>query len=318
MDTLKLERPTVVSILKDAFKSGLAIDAAKDHTGICIFENDTVTTYGFALDEIDQEKDMHWEYRMRLDFKNKLASYIEGKYFDVIVIEGCYGGKNFDTVRKLLALNTVIDELIFDNRVFCREFYRVSEPTWMSHFRKIFKTQPGMDVKAETQQILEYLNFDFYMENKDNPNGDRDADKLGVQSKTSIFFEDRCDATGQLLSIAVMKAHTSPETETKKEYKFSDIKFEYINMPVPELSFIKDKIMLANKPQTVVLNTRNIKQSMLDAIYIYPDSVCIAEIKPSKLGVFGLNYNLPFYDDDEGWLVFYNKKSEVLKKSVQK
>ena len=44
---------------------------------------------------------------MRRDLKVKLSEIVVGRDFEVCIVEDVYGGENFDTVRKLLNLNTV-------------------------------------------------------------------------------------------------------------------------------------------------------------------------------------------------------------------
>lgn len=297
-------RPTVEGLLK-TIKSGIGIDAAKLHTGICIWDGQKVETYGFRLNEYDKD-DPFAEYKMRRDFKNKLLEYVDGKTFQVCIIEDCYGGENFDTVRKLLAIQTVIDELIFEKRVFVDEFYRKKEPVWFSNFRKIYKVAKGYDSKIETQMILEYLNFDFYMQYKDYPDRADDAKKRDLPTKSSFFFEDRCDATAQLLSIAMEKI-TNQGRVSEKPISFADIKVYYLNAPV--LTFSNDKVLkVTDKPRTVKLNTRNLQQSIIDCVKSFPDDVMIAEVPVDKLGVFGVKQKFTFYSDGEGWIVFYKKR----------
>lgn len=300
---MDLQRPTVVELFSRAFPSGLGIDAAKNHTGLCIWNGTMVETVGFALDEIDQS-DPHWEYKMRCDFKRKLASYIEGKYFQVVVIEDCYGGENFDTVRKLLAIQTVIDELLDEGRVTCGEFYRRRESEWLSDFRRIYKSQVGLKAKVATQEILEYLNFDFYMQYKNYPDKEKEAKESGLPTKTSFFFEDRCDATAQLLSVAISKLSITAPKETKP--KMRELQLVYLNGREPAM-YTDCQRIIDGPIKDVVLNPKALEKSILDCMEMYPDSVIRACLPVDKIGVFGAKHKFTFYDDGEGWLFCFRK-----------
>lgn len=203
------EKITVLNML-EMIHSGIGLDISKNHTGVFIWDNGAVEEYGFALPEYDSN-DPHAEYRMRLAFKTKLKEIVNGRYFEHCIVEDCYGGDNFDTVRKLLALNTVIDELIFEGVVKVDHFYRWKEPVWLSNFRLLYKQKGHLKAKVETQGILEYLEYDFYLKNKDLPKA----------RKEEIFFEDKCDACGQLLSV-VAYINLKANQETKSSYKMSD------------------------------------------------------------------------------------------------
>ena len=123
---------------------------SKRHTGVSIWDKSTnsITTYGFKLDDYKSD-DYFAEYKMRREFKSKLKEIVQDKYFEYCVIEDVYAGENFDTVRKLLALQTVIDELIFDGVVKIEHFYRWKEPEWMRNVRALYKHKGKLKAKLE-------------------------------------------------------------------------------------------------------------------------------------------------------------------------
>ena len=291
--SVNITKPTVESLLK-MLPSGIGLDVAKNHTGVVIWDGVSVTEYGFALNDYDSS-DYFAEYKMRRDFKNKLKEIVNGKSFEYCIIEDVYGGENFDTVRKLLALNTVIDELIFENVCFVGNFYRWSEVVWMKNLRTLYKQRGKLKSKLETQGILEYLEYDFYLKHKDDTN----------KVKKEIFFEDKCDACGMLLSIVAAKINETNQANSVS-VKMSDIKMLYVE-DIDETFASKDVRFNSEPFLQVELNTRTLEKSIINAVSQHPTDLLIAYLPSSKLGVFGMKHNFTFYDSDEGYLLFYKK-----------
>lgn len=288
-----ITKSTVLSILKN-LKSGIAIDAAKNHTGIVIWQDGILSECGFALDEYDKT-DYFAEYKMRRDFKQKLKNVVEGKSFQVCIIEDVYGGVNFDTVRKLLAINTVVDELIFEHAFFVEEFYRWNEPKWLSLTRMLYKQRGKLNTKIETQGILEYLEYSFYLENMDKTK----------EEKKAMYFEDKCDACGMLLAVAVSKI-TGANIAKATPVKLSDIKMYYIE-DVADSYAIRDAKITEDGFIAVELNSRGLESSIISQVMAHPNDAMCAFLPSSKLGVFGMKQKFTFYDSDEGYLIFYKK-----------
>lgn len=290
---LNIEKPTVESIFS-CISSGIGLDIAKNHTGICIWENSEIKTYGFDLIPYDSS-DYFAEYRMRLDFKNKLSEIVKGKHFEFCIVEDVYGGDNFDTTRKLLALNTVMDELIFEGVCNVETFVRWKAVEWMKYFRMIYKQKGKLKSKIETQGILDYLGFDFYLKNKD----------LSESAKKSIFFEDICDATAMLCGM-ILKKNLDLNLEKATPLKLSDIKMVYIES-TEETYWIKDKRIREEGFIGVDLNTRALEKSIINCVKANPNDVLCAYLPVLKLGTFGIKHNFEFFESGEGFLLFYKK-----------
>lgn len=290
---VKYEKPTVLSLFK-TIPSGIGLDIAKNHSGICIWNGESIEQYGFALDDFDK-KDPFAEYKMRRQFKQKLSEIIRGRYFEHCIIEDVYGGENFDTTRKLLALNTVIDELIFEHCCTVNKFYRWNEPKWSSATRSIYKQRGRLKSKIETQGLLEYLEYDYYLEHKD--------DKPAV--KKEIFFEDICDATAMLLAV-VANETLNLNIAKQSSIKMSDIKMIYLEDTMDTYS-CSDKRVNEEGFISVDLDYRNIEKSIVNQVSQHPNDVLCAFLPSSKLGVFGLKHKFTFYDSEEGYLLFYKK-----------
>ena len=290
---VKYEKPTVESLLK-TIPSGIGLDIAKNHSGIFIWDNGKMEQYGFALDEYEKN-DPFAEYKMRRQFKQKLSEIVRGRYFEHCIIEDVYAGENFDTVRKLLALNTVIDELIFERVLTINKFYRWNEPKWSKATRIIYKQKGRLKSKFETQGLLEYLEYDFLLEHKD----DKPA------KKKEIFFEDICDATAMLLAV-VANESMLVNVVNSANIKMSDIKMIYVEGIMDTYS-IKDKRVNEEGFIGVDLDYRNLEKSIIAQVTQFPNDVLCALLPSSKLGVFGMKHNFKFFDSDEGYLLFYKK-----------
>jgi hypothetical protein len=232
---------------------------------------------------------------MRRDFKKKLSEIVKGRHFEYAIIEDVYGGENFDTTRKLLALNTVIDELIFENVCTVGKFKRWNEPTWMKACRTLYKQRGKLKSKLEVQGILEYLEWDFYLEHKD----DKPA------KKKEIFFEDICDSCGMLLGIVAQEL-MDLNVAKASTVKMSDIKMFYVEC-VEDTYSLKDKRINEEGFISIDLDFRNIEKSILAQIIQHPNDILCAFLPSSKLGVFGTKHGFRFYDSDESFLIFYKK-----------
>lgn len=293
-DVPDMELATTESVLK-TLGSGVGLDVAKKHTGICLYSGGKITYTGFRIEEYDSS-DVHAEYNMRKEFKAKLSDILNGLSLNHCIIEDVYGGQNFDTVRKLLALNTVIDELIDEGVVTVGQFYRWSETRWMKYFRLLFKSRGGLKSKIETQRILEYLQDSFYLTNCDS----------SEREKREIFFEDICDATGMLCSVA-MYLKEMENGGYVRQLTMRDIKLFYIDYYCDDDFTVQDSRVMDEDWHRVEPKFRNLEQKVLSEATQHPDKVLAMYLPVEKLGIFGLTYKLKFYESGVGVLIWYVK-----------
>ena len=275
--------------------SGLALDVAKNHTGVVYWNGQELHRYGLRIDEYSKT-DPFAEFKMRRQFKQELSKLVEGLSVEYCIIEDVYAGENFDTVRKLLALQTVIDELIFERVLFVGTFYRWNEPKWASLTRMIYKQRGRLKSKIETQMILEYLEDAFYLEHKE----DSPAEKRG------LFFEDICDATGMLLAVAMSKM-MQLDVSKASGLRLSDIKMVYLD-DLEDTYGHRDKRIREEGFISVNLDYRRLEDSILLQASQHPNDVLCALLPSSKLGVFGVKHGFTFYDSEESYLLFYSRK----------
>lgn len=303
--TFSYEKPSVESILRTV-PSGIGLDIAKNHTGVVIWNGETIETYGFKLVEYDK-LDYFGEYKMRREFKRKLTEIVSGRHFEYCIVEDVFGGDNFDTVRKLLALNTVIDELIFDSVCTVGTFVRWNKSKWAKMTRTIYKQKGKLKSKIETQNLLEYLEFPFVLKYKDYPETEHEAKKTGLPTKEDIFYEDICDACGMLLGLVI--SHNYDLDITKSSLvKMSDVKMLYVDY-IEDTYSIKDSRV---QDEGFILlddfDTKHIENSIKQAVTLHPNDVLCVELPPDKLGRFGIKNNFTFFTEGEGYLIFYKKK----------
>lgn len=301
-----VEKVNIYDIMK-YIKSGIAIDAAPQHTGIVIWDGDELKEYYFKLSEPDRKSNF-WEYKLRREFKQKLTEIVKGKSFEVCIIEDIYGGENYITLRELAEINTVVDELIFDGVFFIEEFYRWKPSEFLAKCRRLYKQRGSLKSKIELQGILEYLDYPYYMKNKDLPQTLSESRKTGRPTKKDICFEDVCDACGMLLAIATTK-FLNISVEKSSAIKLSDIKMEYLER-VELVDFSSDRRINSELWIVAELDFRHIKESIINLVRQYPNDLICVELPVNKLGVFGIEQNFNFYDSGEGYLFFYKRSSK--------
>lgn len=296
------EIPSVEKFLS-VFKSGIGLDIAKNHTGVCLWRDGKVETLGFKVGMDYDSSSYMAEAKMRLEFKRKIEELLKGYPWEVCIIEDVYGGVNFDTTRKLLALNCVVDELILEGKVDIGNLYRFKESEWMKDLRKIHKAGNKLNPKYECELILEFLNFGLVTENKNK--------SAGV--KQDMFYEDRCDATGQLLGLAMHL--NSEEREVKKSsVRMSGIVVDFVDDLDDFMFSLDEKIAGRELLEISDFNRRNLEASLLDAIKEHPENIVFMRVPTSELGTFGLKNGFEFYEQGYGYLVGYSKQ---LRKSTK-
>lgn len=291
-----VSKPTMESVLSKV-PSGIGIDTSKGHTGVFIWDGSNIETYGFKLRNIDKE-DPHWEYRLRSDFRSNLLKIVNGRYFCNCVVEDVYGGENFDTTRKLLALGNVVDELIFDGVFEVDNFYRWLKSEWGSRLRKIYKPAMKLVSKVETQTILEYLDFDFLLQNKD---------KQSSYLK-NIFYEDICDAGGMLLaSVVENSGYLYDKSNKSSVVKFKDLKLLYVD-DIESTDHITDINVSNYGYEEAYLGSKTLKRDILRTVNNNPSMIYCAYVPVTQLGMFGIENNLKFFTAEDGYLIFYSRK----------
>lgn len=295
--TPKYACATVDSIFSATFKSGVALDISKNHTGVCMWRDNQVFVSGFKIDYEYDDTDYMAEAKMRMEFKAKLYSILKDYDWEYCIVEDVYGGNNFDTTRKLLALNCVVDELVLEGNLNIANIYRFKEPEWLKYAKMTSSVDGKLDSKIITQRILNNLGYNFYLANKDLSDGE----------KEKIFFEDICDATAQLIGLAIcIQKNITPAARKKKRLTFSSLVYDYV-VEIEELEYSKHKVL-----RDETLNSRyitytggSIEKFMLSNVEKYPDEILMSRIDMTAMGTFAIKHNIDLLLD--GTLVFCNK-----------
>ncbi len=307
MGTLSIESVTVESLLKEMGTS-LALDISKNSTGISFWKNGELHVSNYHIPVEFTDSDPFSEIKMRLDFKKHLTSLFSGEHFDTIIVEDVFGGDNFTTVRKLLALNTVIDELVVEKVITVENFYRQSNQTWKSNMRSIYKVGKGLKDKFEIEQVALHLGFGYALEHQ----SDTDA------QKSKEGYQDILDATMMLCSVSALK---NSEIKTKKSsrIKKSDIEFDFIE----DLEYLdySEKELYSQYPYMEI--SRANKKSTIERVFVdsfnnneeYEEYILALHVSSGEVGLFGIEHGIP---TTEGYILGYlkniKKKNKISKK----
>ena len=200
-----IEKPTVENILSSTMESGLGLDISKTSTGIMVFENGETNTYQSVI-EYDEESELHY-YHMVKALEEDLLYVAEGKHFDIIAIEDAIQGENFDTVRKLILLNSVIDKLIAEGKITCNYFDRINNQVWKKWLRTLRPGKHYQTDKIEIEEILLMLEYSFAVENQ----------HLSKREKEKTGYQDQLDATGVLIGAGLRRQNEKVTPKKKKK-----------------------------------------------------------------------------------------------------
>lgn len=289
---VKVLKHTTVHSLLSRFTSGIGLDKSKNGTGISIWNGSEVEHYGFGL-EIDYDKaDPLSEIKMRREFRDKLIPIVKGKHFEVAIVEDVFGGKSFDTTRKLLALNTVFDELILDGVCTVGEFYKWENTLWKKYFRKICKIKGYPDDKTEIQKIFEYLQYPYYMTQINSESRDKQ-------------FQDKLDSLGMLCALSVFKGEGGKIP--KKKLRLTQVIVKPFGT-FEEVMYAGDKVLSDS-----IAHEADIKGNVKDGILrtltdAEPDKVFYTIQDNACLGTLALELDLELSPYGSTILYFYRKK----------
>lgn len=189
--TRQYRQLTVYDILP---KTGvhLGLDISKRSTGITLVKDGEFTSWNRTLSGSEDVK--FAEILMRRELKDIFLKEFRGMSFETIVVEDAFEGENPATTRMLYSLNTVIDEMILDGDISCKDFIRANNQSWKSWLWSIEpQIGKGLNEKVRIEELLDYLGV------KDSGKGFQDRlDSLGML--VGYFFKTR---TGSLDSLRV-------------------------------------------------------------------------------------------------------------------
>lgn len=265
----------------------LGLDISKNSTGITLIDNGERITGNIRLENIEG---VHKEVLLRRALKRDLLELVEGKEFDLIIIEDAFVGENPETVRMLFALNTAIDEMILDDICSTKEFLRVSNQTWKSWLYTLDSEgiTKGFNDKEKIRMCLEMI---------------------GVFEEGE-GYQDRLDSTGLIVSYFLRGRELSKKGKLIKKHKvkISDIDASY-DVDSSYLFYGRDDV---NRDNIVFLDYKRISKSrVIELLTDSPDSVFVTS-EPILLGNLGVDLGLEVIEDG-GYFAFWIKPSRLKK-----
>lgn len=273
----------------------LGLDISQNSSGVCLYKDGIKSVYNCSLNY--DERNPHAEADLRRQLKDDLLSIIDDTKLDLVVIEDVFEGNNPEVARKLYALNTAIDDLILDGKVFCKEFVRVQNGTWKS-WLSVVDTEGKYKGFKDKEKIQGYLEL------------------LGV-SDEGKGFQDRLDATGMLIGYFLKGSDEPKEKEKKIKVSFKDVICDYEE---------DDDLVLMNALYTSDVDEREhryiddkkiTKRKILDYL---SSNICTVFItkNPIRLGFLADELDLPVLNNG-GYFGFWLSDKSVKKyKSRQK
>lgn len=281
------EIPHITNIIP---KEGLflGLDISKNSSGITLVENGERLTANSRLEDI---QGVHKEVLLRRALKEDLKQLVEGRVFDVIVIEDAFVGENAETVRLLFALNTAIDELILDGVCSAKEFVRVPNQMWKSWLCKTLDTQgitKGLNDKEKIRICLEMI---------------------GV-TETGEGYQDRLDSTGLLVAYFLKGSEEvkKGKLDKKRKVRLSDVNCSYDI----DSSYLFYGIDDVDRDKIVFLDYRKIgKARVIELLTESPDSVFVTS-EPVLLGNLGVELGLDIIEGG-GYFAFWIKPNRLKK-----
>lgn len=154
----------------------LGLDISKSSTGVTVIRRGIIKSWNLTLQGSTDTQ--FSEILLRRELRDLLIDAFENFTFDTIVLEDVYEGVNPDITRLLYSLNTVVDELILDGYIYCKNFVRVNNKSWKSWLWSIEpQLGKGLNEKARIEESLKNL-------------GIRDSGK---------GYQDRLDSLGMLV-----------------------------------------------------------------------------------------------------------------------
>lgn len=293
----EIDKISVDSLLQ-RFESAIGLDISKRSTGCVIWYNGVLEKHQIVLSkDVNITDDPYAEEKMRREFRTKLLEVVNNRNFEYAVVEGVFGGENFDTVRKLLALNTVFDGIILDGLCEVKNYYKKSNKEWKKYLGKIIHIDGAPTDKYKIQKVMEYLGYDYYLENNN----------LSNAQKESIGFQDILDATGMLCALSV-ELDTNIDKKKEKKVPFNKLNIRYYDSE-DEFEYDDRMTRIQETGVTIVTcnNVKDIKKFIVDTVNEDRSKAYIIEIPNENLGYFALERGIEPSPYGSKWILAYVK-----------
>ena len=275
----------------------LGLDISERSSGITVYNNGVKTKYNAKLET--SKKAEFAEVKMRRELKSYLSEIVEGKTFDLIIIEDAFQGPDPVTTRELYAINTAIDELILDGVCQCKKFKRVNNKQWKSWLFKVDKDGmfKGLNDKERIKRCLELLGI--------------------IEDEKEEGFQDRLDSNGMLIGYFYEGYKVEEKKVNDVLISFKDIVFDFQESE----EFILENARKERKCDDIeyelidIGNQNWTRKRIVQLLREHPSKILISS-KRSKMGVLGRDLGLDKTYEGVGYFAFWlnNNKWKLLNK----
>ena len=246
----------------------LSLDISVRSTGWCKYKNGVFTFGSFGLESKD-------ELHRRMEFRGKIKELVDNDELDFIAIEDVIGGNNFETVKYLIQLNSIVDDMIYMGEIPKTEVRRIGNTIWKKHLKTVtnYSNARMLFNKDEIRSSINTLGFtvdtvqDVY-------------DSIGI-------------AIGAILNNGVIKEKKAKiRTDLSRSYKF----YKYSADKVKELC---SKYDLQSHEVDITKGQRDMLSAFKSvASEIGDNYIFILNAPLSEYGVLALTGKLPMLNDD--------------------
>ena len=213
------ENPFVNHLTSRGVRDALSLDLSQNSTGIALLIDGELRTYNLRFKTNKAEVYETYAYSFAL---RSFLELFKGYSFDLITVEenvlGSNGTIDFITLRKLIVMNYVVDDLIQEGTLITKRFDRIPVPSWKSDLNYLTNDAGKyMDSKGQVQENMRVLDCPVIEQFS------------YVQTKAKMErngFQDRLDACGILISgVLRLNGEGKVKKQTKAKSKRVDYKF---------------------------------------------------------------------------------------------
>lgn len=243
----------------------------------------------------------------KFEFKKFLYELFGDSTYECCFVEDVFGGVNFKTVKSLLQLNTLVDELMYEKVIDVKEIIRESNKKWKRYLKEVCGYTANIKGENDKEAIVACLNnVDF---NK------KIIDSLLSKEISTYSYQDVYDAMGLALGLIKRDIIDKKDGKTNKSKVKFDIRKGYTIMQcfddydayeqahdisVRRCMEIKG-VDLSEKARDLVFNFKKLVEEVGDN-YIF-----VVKVETNKLGVIALQHDFNL-STDYSYLVCYKNK----------
>ena len=296
----KLEAITYMNLISKA-PNFIGLDISVNSTGWVKWENGVLTygTYGLVNES---------ELERRQEFKRFLLNLVGDGEFAFVGVEDTIGSCNYQVLKYLVQLNSIVDDMIYDKLLNIKEVKRIDNKVWKRILHELTKTKLSITKCKDKMLIKECMN-DLGFKKEIIPDS-RTFEGLKDMTNDSAVKQDVYDVLGISISLIV---RDYLKLATKKTVKLkNDIRKGYQISQFADIFGAKEKAKsIASKKGREVceLDFLNIKR---DLVYNFKkaveqngdEKIFVIQVPTNKVGVIAIDKDLNL-DKDICYLIAY-------------